>query len=261
MDQFPIFTPDCPEGVLEVIHTVSEQETDRAGYMHPAAFARQMQALTEAHFRTFYERSIEYLNAAGLSWVIVFTQMDFARLPKLGEKIRMRVWAGKKKAVMHTRKYAFYTFDGESLLTTASLFLLMDRESRKAAADPDWMSGLPAVVIPGEPKAPKMTRAFPADLDRLEGRRVDASEIDYNGHLNNSHYLDWTQALPAEEWLKGHALKSVWIEYSREMMEGQMAGMFHTFKDDCLYVKGVTSEGASFRLIAECEADGGAHLK
>ena len=260
MDQFPVFTQDCPEGVLERIITVSDKEADRAGYMHPAELARQMQSLTEAHFETYYRKTIDDLNGAGLAWIIAWTQMQIMRLPKIGETIRMRVWAGKKKAVLHTRKYAFYTNDGEPLMTTSALFLLMDRQTRKAAGDPDWMRGLPVVVIPGEPGAPKMNMAFPSDFDHLEGRRVDASEIDYNGHLNNSHYLDWTQALPEEAWLHEHAVRSVWVEYTHEMKLGQIAGMFYAFKGDCLYVKGISSEGDSFRLAAFCEADGGAHL-
>lgn len=261
MEQFPVFTRDCPEGVLEMLITVTEKEADRAGYMHPAELARQMQSLTEAHFETYYRKTIDDLNGAGLAWIIAWTQMQIIRLPRIGETIRMRVWAGRKKAVLHTRKYAFYTKDGEPLMTTSSLFLLMDRQTRKAAGDPDWMRGLPVMVIPGEPASPKMNRPFPENYDDLAGRKVMPSEIDYNGHLNNSHYLDWTEALPEEEWLKEHALRSVWIEYTHEMMEGQIAGMFHTFKDDCLYVKGVSSQGDVFRLIAECEADGGAHLR
>ena len=82
-----------------------------------------------------------------------------------------------------------------------------------------------AVVIPGEPENPKMNLPFPQEYEALAGRTVEASEIDYNGHMNNSHYLDWTEALPEESWLNRHALKRVWIEYTQEMTEGQ--GLYH----------------------------------
>lgn len=260
MEQFPIFTKECPEGVYEKIIEVTDQETDRAGYMHPAELARQMQTITEEHFNACSGMTIDLLNQSGLSWIIAWTQMQVERLPKQGETIRLRIWPGKKKAVMHCRKYAFYTYDGEPLVTTASLFLLMDRKTRSAVGDPEGMIDLKPVVIQGEPKAPKMNLPFPEEYECLKGRTVEPEEIDYNGHLNNSHYLDWTEALPEENWLQEHALKKIWVEYSREMTEGETAGMYYAIDNDGLHVKGVSAQGQSFRLLAECEADGGAHL-
>ncbi|MBE6009350.1 MAG: hypothetical protein E7236_01630 [Lachnospiraceae bacterium] len=260
MGQFPEFTPVCPEGVYEKIIAVTEKEVDRAGYMHPAELARQMQIITEEHFDACSGMTIEQLNQAGLSWIIAWTQMQVERLPKKGETLRLRIWPSKKKAVMHARKYAFYTYDGEPLVTTASLFLIMDQKTRTAAGDPEGLIDLTPVVIPGEPKPPKMNLPFPEEYERLAGRTVEADEIDYNGHMNNSHYLDWTEALPEEHWLREHALKTVWVEYSSEMTEGETAGMYYAIDQDGLHVKGVSAKGQSFRLLAECEADGGAHL-
>ncbi|MBQ7448129.1 MAG: hypothetical protein IJV59_09340 [Eubacterium sp.] len=260
MGQFPEVTPVCPEGVYEKIIAVTEKEVDRAGYMHPAELARQIQIITEEHFDACSGMTIEQLNQAGLSWIIAWTQMQVERLPKKGETLRLRIWPSKKKAVMHARKYAFYTYDGEPLVTTASLFLIMDQKTRTAAGDPEGLIDLTPVVIPGEPKPPKMNLPFPEEYERLAGRTVEADEIDYNGHMNNSHYLDWTEALPEEHWLREHALRSVWVEYSSEMTEGETAGMYYAIDQDRLHVKGVSAKGQSFRLLAECEADGGAHL-
>lgn len=261
MGQFPEFTPECPKGVYEKIITVTEKEVDRAGYMHPAELARQMQIITEEYFDACSGVTIAQLNQAGLSWIIAWTQMQVERLPQKDEVLRLRIWPSKKKAVMHVRKYAFYTYDGEPLVTTSSLFLLMDQKTRTAAGDPEGMIDLTPVVIPGEPKPPKMNLPFPEEYECLAGRTVEAHEIDYNGHMNNSHYLDWTEALPEEYWLREHALKTVWVEYTQEMTEGQTVGMYYVLDQDCLYVKGVSANGQSFRVLATCEADGGAHLR
>ena len=261
MEQFPQYTPDCPQGVYEKMITVTKEMTDREGYMHPAELARQMQLITQEYFDHSSGMTFQSLIDAGLSWIIAWSELHISRLPEEGEKIRLRIWPGKKKAVLHCRKYAFYTMDGEPLAATASLFILMDQKTRKAAADPQGMKLPEAVVIPGEPKAPKMNLSFPQEYEALAGRTVEASEIDYNGHMNNSHYLDWTEALPEESWLNRHALKRVWIEYTQEMTEGQTAGMYYAFENDCLYVKGVSANGQSFRLMAACKEDGGAHMR
>ena len=261
MKQFPEFTEICPEGVHEKIIQVTESMSDSAGYMHPAELARQMQTITEEHFDHYAGMTIHMLQEAGLSWVISWTQMHIVRLPEQGETIRLRIWVGKKKAVLHTRKYAFYTMTGEPLVTTASLFLLMDRESRRVAADPEGMREIQPVVIPGEPNAPKMNVPFPEDYESLSGRTVESNEIDYNGHLNNSYYLDWTEILPEENFLQNHMIHSIWIEYTQEMKEGDTAGMYYTIGENTIYIRGVSRNGQTFRVCIDCEPDSGAHLK
>ena len=252
---FPIYTEKCPDNVLEMIIQVKPEQTDRRGRMRLGDLARQMQILTEEHFDRFSGLTIDQLNEKDLSWIIAWSELQIERLPAAGEQIRMRVWAGKKKAVLHTRKYAFYTMDGHPLITTSSLFILMDRNTRQAAADPEQLKSAAVVQLQDEPKAPKMSIQFPDAYANRKERIVSPEEIDYNGHLNNSHYLDWTEELPEDSYLETHVPKMVWIEYSKELKEGQKAEMSYEIRNDLMYVRGLHDGSPSFRVKIEYDVD------
>lgn len=246
-----LYTDLCLEGVVERVITVNEDQVDEFGRMRLGDLARQMQALTEQHFDQCSGMTIAMLNEQNLSWIIAWSELQIMRLPVLGEKIRIRIWAGKKKAVLHTRKYAFYTMDGIPLLMASSLFLLMDRNTRQAAPDPECMQVVDIVQVPDEPKTPKMNLSFPVTYMNQIDRTVAAEEIDYNGHLNNSHYLDWIESLPDKEYRKNHFPKIVWIEYSKELMIDQKVTLAYELRNDQLYVLGTCEGTQSFRVKAE----------
>ncbi len=149
---------------------------------------------------------------------------------------------------MHSRKYAFYTDDGELLLETASLFALMDRETRQAAVEPESMKNAITVTVPNEPKAPKMMISLPDIFAFGSLRTVSSDEIDYNGHMNNSHYVDWVEDLIDDSYRENHPPKSVWIEYTKELLENQTALLQYDMKDDILYVRGMIGSETVFKV-------------
>lgn len=182
---FPQYTDVCPEGVFEKKLEMSAL----CGPVQPGDLAREMEKITEEHLGT-YGMSRGELKAEGKIWVIGWTDIRVERMPRPGEPVILRIWPGKRKAVMHTRRYAFYAADGEPLACAASLFLLMDAETRGVAEPTETLQAVPVAVLPDEPKLPKMTMPFPETLSRQSVRTVAAEEIDLNGHLNNTHYHD-----------------------------------------------------------------------
>ena len=245
---FPKYTAICPQGVYQLVTEVSKKQTDTFGRMRIGDLARQMQTITEQHLNQSLGISIDELNASGKSWVIAWTQMNIIRLPECGEKILLRIWQGKNKAVMYSRKYAFYTMTGEPLVTTSSLFLLMDRDTRGMAVPPDQMKTIQPAKIEGEPDHPKMRMVFPSEYRNKVQRVVMPKEIDFNGHLNNSHYLDWVEEILDESYTRDHQPKSVWVQYSKELMEGQEVHLRFEWKGDTMYLCGSERETEAFLL-------------
>ena len=71
----------------------------------------------------------------------------------------------------------------------------MDQNTRTVAAQPEEMKILNPIVVRGEPNLPKLQRVFRLFTEISMQRTVSTEEIDYNGHLNNSKYLDWVEEL------------------------------------------------------------------
>jgi acyl-ACP thioesterase len=76
-------------------------------------------------------------------------------------------------------------------------------------------------------------------------RTVAHEEIDLNGHLNNTHYLDWADGLMGEK-----TPTSLWVQYVKELMEGQEVTLRYELGEDGLYVRGSSVAAESFLLTA-----------
>lgn len=237
---FPEYTAVCPAGVYQKKITM----TGLSGRIRPGDLAREMEKITEEHLGIL-GLSRDRLKAEGKIWVIAWTQIHISRLPEAGEQVLLRIWPGRMKTMMQVRKYAFYAADGEVLACAASMFVLMDANTRSFAAPSEILKYLPVVEIPGEPNLPPMRLEFPTELRKTLQRSVLAEEIDLNGHLNNTRYLDW-----ADELTEGRVPTSIWVQYAKELLEGQEVTLRYELGEDGLYARGSSAAAESFLLMA-----------
>ena len=131
-------------------------------------------------------------------------------------------------------------------MAPSSLFLLMDQVTRRVAVQPEEMKIINPVIISGEPNLPKLQQKFPKVYRNQLLRTVSTEEIDYNGHLNNSRYLDWTEALLDEEFYAEHTPKKIWVQYAKELQEGEKAKIQYVWEEDVMYLRGVHNGEESF---------------
>jgi len=249
--QFPAFTAHCPEGVLEMRLTVSHCHIDSSGRMPPHVLAKVMEAAVKRQMEAYgWDR--ETVEKKNIALVVGWTSIHIKRLPRLDENLLVRIWPGRKKCSMHVRKYAFFADTGETLVSAAVLFLPMDRVSRKLTAAE--IPVLPEVVISGEADVPSLRRAFPEELPNRFVRTVCAYEIDENGHMNNTCYLQWADEL----WAGGHhgqyEPRSIWMQYINELMEGQTVALGYAVEGQCLYVRGSVNQVDSFLAVIQYES-------
>ena len=237
---FPEYTAACPVGVYQKKFSM----TGLSGQVRPGDLAREMEKITEEHLGIL-GLSRDKLKAEGKIWVIAWTQIHISRLPEPGEQVILRIWPGRMKAMMQVRKYAFYTADGEPLTCAASIFVMMDAHTRSLAAPSEILKYLPVVELPDEPGLPPMRMEFPAELGKTLQRTVAEEEIDLNGHLNNTRYLDWV-----DELMGDRIPSSIWVQYIKELMEGQAVDLQHELQQDVLYVKGFSAEKDAFLMMA-----------
>ena len=188
--------------------------------------------------------SVESLMAENLLWVIVCTQINISRLPKAGETVEQYSWAGAEKFGMHSRRFAFFTKEGEELLNAASLFLLVNKETRALCEPTKETLSLPIVEVEGEPKLPKMMQKYPT-LMFGKTHIVQDSEIDYNDHVNNAVYLDWADSIFDNDFIKNREIKGFWVQYDKEIVLGQNVEMKYATAENSAFLKGCV-EGADY---------------
>lgn len=247
MIQIPEYTKTYPEGVYEKTFTVTEEITGGKATLSAGDFSRLMQGITEDHLET-YGMTHQSLMDESRIWVISWTLLKIRRLPAVGEQVLLRIWPGKNKAGMHTRKYALYTAAGEPLAGAGSFFSLMDAAERKIALPTKEMQAIPVVKCENEPDLPRLMIPFPQELPDSIQRIVAADEIDNNGHLNNSFYIDWAVELAAAVYNMRQSPESVWVRFSRELLEGETVILKSICAGDAVYIQGCVGSAESFSV-------------
>lgn len=249
---FPEYVENCPEGACELEFEVSDKEVDDNKKFKLIDAARRMECATQKHLDAF-DIDKPQLNAVGKSWVISWSEIYVKRLPEAGEKIFLRIWPCKNKTMMFSRKYAFYDSNKEAIISATSLFILMDQSTRKMTTMPEGVKPFPVVEMPGEPGYPKMIMKQPFELNRETKRIVTPDEIDSNGHLNNAYYIGWTEDLLKECNCDRQGIKKLWIQYTKELREGQEVTLKYDVQDGTLFLRGICEDAESFLASIDFE--------
>lgn len=247
---FPKYDEICPEGALELEFEISDTEVYENGSFKLIDAARRMECATQKHLALF-DIDKPQLSAAGKSWVISWSEINVKRLPKAGEKIFLRIWPCKNKTMMYSRKYAFFDSNKEAIISASSLFILMDQTTRKMTAMPEGVKPVPIVEVADEPGYPKMTVKQPFDPEKEIKKVVTADEIDSNGHLNNAYYIGWSEDLFRECKDEKQEIKKLWIQYTKELKEGQEVTLKYDAKNGAFFVRGISDGAESFMALIE----------
>lgn len=154
-----------------------------------------------------------------LFWAILRTRVQITRLPKNGETIRLETWPLPTTRVAYPRSVVAYDEKGEEFFRAISLWCLMDKASRSMI-----LPGKSDVIVTGTLRGNEL--AVPGALSikglaNSETRRVLFSDLDRNGHMNNTRYMEWINDLLPSAFHRAHTPRELTIFYHSEAMEGE----------------------------------------
>ena len=160
----------------------------------------QDQLKLSAILRYQQEAGEQHLIHAGLGWksmidmgmVFVTSRWRTAihRLPCMEETVTLTTWHRDRKGPRFTRCYAWRDANGALLIEGMMQFALVSVESHRLLRGDEFMDRAPLpdtdrTVGCGEPG-----RIAAAELPPVGAYTVRLSDMDRNGHMNNTHYAD-----------------------------------------------------------------------
>lgn len=158
------------------------------------------------------------LDTYGLVWVITDYDMVIERLPMFAETITIETQATAYNKLFCYRDFTIYGQDGEKIMTIVATFVLIDFTTRKVSPIPE------AIVTVYEPEFVKKVRRGPKYpvLDDAEATNyhVRYFDLDMNGHVNNSKYLEWIYDVLPLSFLQSHHPKHISLKYVKEIYYG-----------------------------------------
>ena len=166
---------------------------------------------------------------AGLAWIVMEWRVEIARRPRSGEELTSETWiVCKAPTAMLRRQFRVSARTGETLIRAEAVMVLLDTGKGRLARITEE-----AVA----PYGPEEETAFEDAAPRLAPPREYASvrpvslrrgDIDYNGHVHNTKYIDIArEALPED----APPARSFRVKYIRPVREGDEVSLGYAEED------------------------------
>lgn len=158
----------------------------------------------------------EYMEEHQKAWVLSFWQIVIERRPKLGEEVTVETFATGFDGLYGTRNFVMKDKDGECVAYANSIWVFMDTERKRPAKptekDIEKYELEPALHMEYAPR--KIT--LPETWEEKQSFFVQKSEIDTNGHVNNSRYIQMAMEVLDEDM----AVEQIRVEYKKSALYG-----------------------------------------
>lgn len=130
------------------------------------------------------------LTEMGFTWMLYQLKYKINRLPKGKEKVTFKTWVSKGDRLKSFRETNVYDREGNLLVATTTVWLVVDIEKNRAVRIPEEITN--AYLVEGNINFESMEN-FDKKLMETSGEeiRVYKSDIDYNHHVNSGVYLRW----------------------------------------------------------------------
>lgn len=189
--------------------------------------------------RLFQDVAIENITSLGypphytfgrnLLWVIAQIKVEIYRLPKFEEEVIVSTHPGKRMMFIFNRHYEIKDPDGNILIKATGLWALINKETRKIADPVKEQILIESELDGSEIICP--TRTLLGDLNQEVSFSPSYSQIDINGHLNNTYYLSVVEDLIPLDFIKNHDPKSFWVAYRKEIKLGEQVNIKFGLQD------------------------------
>lgn len=198
--------------------TITDNVVDCYGRLKNSMILFYAQEVAGQHFSLL---SMDYDSLArhGMFWAVTRHKVQVTRLPMRGETIHVETWPMPTTRVAYPRSMVAYDAQGQELFRSISIWVLMDLDKRNMI-----LPGNSGITVQGtirgmELSVPKGLIA--RDMVNLRSRTVSFTDLDRNGHMNNTRYLDWIDDLLPSAFHRSHPVREFTVCYLSEAREGQ----------------------------------------
>ena len=207
---------------------INDAAVDCFGRLKPSMLLFYVQEVAGIH-ATSLGAGYDALAVKNLFWAILRTHVQIERLPRSGETIRVETWPMPTSRVAYPRSVVAYDAQGQEVFRAISLWCLMDTATRSMV-----LPGKSGVMVDGTLRGNEL--AVPGSLaiktlENTQTRTVRFSDLDRNGHMNNTRYMEWIGDLLPSSFHQCHDPKEFTICYHSEAMEGEPLDIHYEMKE------------------------------
>ena len=233
---------------FEMTFDLPAERYDRQGQLKPSAALYMCQVAAGEQCRLL-GLDWDTLQKRDLFWAVIRVNARFHRFPEQGQTVRAVTWPMPTTRSAFPRTTQGYDEQGNLLFTVTNLWVLVDTKKRtmllpgKSGVELDGITLGQELPLPGS--------IYPEEHPNRTPRQVTAEDIDRNGHVNNTRYIDWLFDLPGDDGKLPKALHGV---YHTEALLGDLLTLNWERSGDSLTVEILRSKeneaGKTDRIFA-----------
>ena len=199
---------------------IASYQSDVSARIKPSAILEIMQEMAGAHAELLGVGRSRLL-PMNLAWVLTRVEVRMERYPLSGEVITVETFPMPNRRVFFPRYFIFRDAEGQQIGCAGSLWVVLDITTRKMANA--------AEIAPLLPDNRDLTApmGMPATVEEIPGEIEEAcrqpvyTDLDVNGHVNNTRYLDWCCNALGIETMCSSVMKQFAVNYNQEILPGQ----------------------------------------
>ena len=216
------------EPIYQQSFHINDAAVDCFGRLKPSMLLFYVQEVSGIHASTL-GAGYDALMAKNLFWAILRTRVQITRLPMSGETIRVETWPMPTSRVAYPRSVVAYDEAGQEIFRAISLWCLMDTQNRSMV-----LPGKSGVIVEGTLRGNELTVPGSLAVKALSNsgsRQVLFSDLDRNGHMNNTRYMEWCGDLLPSGFHHAHTPREFTVCYHAEALEGENLELHYELKE------------------------------
>ena len=217
------------ESIFRKEYQISGIHLDCHGRVKPSVLLYFAQEAAGGHC-TQLALDWDTLAKRNLFWAVIRHRMQILRHPVAGETITVETWPMPTTRSAFPRATVGYDAEGKEVFRAISLWVLMDRTSRAMV-----LPGKSGIELEGTLRGCELTppgSIAPKTAEHSVMRTVGYTELDRNGHMNNTRYMDWVDDLLPSEFHRQHPVRELTLCYLCEATEGQQIRLDWQLSED-----------------------------
>ncbi len=192
----------------------------------------------------------------GVAWVLARIRVEFDRIPIWNESITVETWPHPPGRLEFERDYRVRDAHGNIIVSAVSNWVLFDIVTRELKrSDLIEIDYPPFIQEHALERGPGRLRPS-GQTEAVYKKLIGYSDVDINGHINNSRYIDYIMDCFPVESHRRCSLKSIEVNYMKEAFPGDTLVMYRDVPSagaGTVYVEGVNEADGrpSFRAMIE----------
>ena len=208
---------------------VSCYETDRFMQLRPFSILNYAQEIAYVH-STGLGVGWNALMDVNLVWVLSRIRVKILDFPHWRDEIEMETWHKGQDRMFSLRDFVISDKKGNAKVLITSSWLIIDVNTRRIHRFENLMKHPDDVYEYIFNKDAIYERAdkilLPEDMTLVKTREVVYSDVDFNGHVNNAKYIEWSEDIVPPQMQEKMRLSEFSIEFCHECRQGETIELY-----------------------------------